>query len=358
MQASLIGSLGTIPLTETPLTIGRATDNSLAIADPQSSSHHAEIRPIGQEYAIVDLNSTNGTFVNEQRLPPQVPRPLISGDTIRIGTTSLTYEVADSNDATMRAATSEYINAGYAPTVAGPPVVSSPDYPSAPPSYPDYQQPNSNYGQPSLPDYQPQAYSQGYPQQGYSQPGYPQQPAYPAPPMPPVPPPYPQQWNAAPGQIGVPVPVAPSKKKRRTGLVVGVIVLLLVIVGGAVGGYLYANRSTPEKTLTAYCTAWQNSDAQGVYNQLSTRSQSLTSVAKISQGMQQLNRPIVGGIKNCTFSSVQLSGSTATAALRFVVGDTIVPPINENITLIQENGTWKVNPQKSSPTPVPTQAGL
>jgi len=293
MQASLIGSLGNIPLTETPLTIGRAADNSLAIADPQSSSHHAEIRPVWQEYAIVDLNSTNGTFVNEQRLPPQVPRPLISGDTIRIGTTSLIYKVADSNDATMRAATSEYINAGYAPTVAGPPV---------------------------------------------------------------PPPPYPQQWNAAPGQLGV--PVAPAKKTRSTGLVVGLIVLLLVIVGGAVGGYLYVNRSTPEKTLTAYCTAWQNSDAQGVYNQLSARSQGLTSVTKISQGMQQLNRPIVGGIKSCTFSNVQQSSSTATAALRLVVGDTIIPPINESITLIQENGTWKIDQQKSNPTPVPTQAGL
>ncbi|HLL79541.1 MAG TPA: FHA domain-containing protein [Ktedonobacteraceae bacterium] len=380
MQASLNGPLGNIPLTDVALTIGRAADNRLALADPQSSSHHAEIRPGAQDYSVVDLNSTNGTFVNEQRLPPMVPRPLISGDVIRIGSTNLTYSGDEENEATMRAGTSEYMNAGYAPTVAGPPTpMSSPSYPPPPtppsqPGYGDYsQQPPPAYGgYASSPTPSPSAYpeySSQQPPSGYGQPssqpgGYPMptpdyqaqsypqsQPAYGAPPPP--------QWNAAPGQIGG-VPAAPEtpRKKRRTGLIIGLVVLLLLIVGGAVAGFLYVNRSTPEKTLAAYCTALQNNDAQGFFNQLSARAQSQTSVAKISQGMQQLQKPIVGGVKSCTFSNVQESGNTATANVRLVVGDTIVPPINSKANLVNENGTWKIDQDQVAPTPSATPTGL
>src|ERR1043166_4564503 len=98
MQASLIGPGG--QRTELPLdalTIGRAPDNRLVLQDPQTSSHHAEIRPDAQGYLLVDLNSRNGTFVNEQRLMAQTPRLLISGDVVRIGDTRLTYAVGDDN---------------------------------------------------------------------------------------------------------------------------------------------------------------------------------------------------------------------------------------------------------------------
>jgi hypothetical protein len=379
MQASLNGPLGNIPLTDVALTIGRAADNRLALADPQSSSHHAEIRPGAQDYAIVDLNSTNGTFVNEQRLPSMVPRPLVSGDVIRIGSTNLTYDSGDASEATMRAGTGEYINSGYAPTVAGPPMPSQPSQPGyadyqsqqpPPPAYSGYSSPTSP-SQPGYPEYQPQqppsGYGQSYPP---SQPGYPlpppdyqaqsypqQQPGYGTPP--PAYPQQPQQWNAAPGQLGG-VPAAPEtpRKKRRTGLIIGFVVLLLLIVGGAVGGFLYVNRSTPDKTLAAYCTALQNNDAQGFYNQLSARAQSQTTVAKISQGMQQLQKPLVGGIKSCTYSNVQESGNTATAAVKLVVGDTLVPPINSKANLVNENGTWKIDQDQVAPTPTSTPTGL
>lgn len=358
MQASLNGPLGNIPLTDVALTIGRAADNRLALADPQSSSYHAEIRPGAQDYSVVDLNSTNGTFVNEQRLPPMVPRPLIAGDVIRIGSTSLTYDGGNESEATMRAGASEYMSAGYAPTVAGPPLpVSSPGYPPPPsqPGYADYAQqqpPPPAYGGYPPP---PSPSQSGYP--GYQSQPYPQQP--PAYGTPPPAYPQPQQWNAAPGQLGG-GPAAPETppRKRRTGLIIGLIVLLLLIVGGAVAGFLYVNRSTPEKTLTAYCTALQNNDAQGFFNQLSARAQSQTSVAKISQGMQQLQRPIVGGVKSCTFSNVQVSGNTATANVRLVVGDTLVPPINSKANLVDENGTWKIDQDQVVPTPSATPSGL
>src|SRR5437588_484225 len=94
MEAALIGPNGRTTLGTTPLTIGRLPSNQLHLTDSQASSRHAEIRPDAgrQRYSIVDLGSTNGTFVNEQRIPPNAPRYLNSGDKIRIGETSFTYE--------------------------------------------------------------------------------------------------------------------------------------------------------------------------------------------------------------------------------------------------------------------------
>jgi pSer/pThr/pTyr-binding forkhead associated (FHA) protein len=49
-------------------TIGRKSDNDLAIEDPAVSAHHARITKIQAVYFIEDLKSTNGTFVNEKRI--------------------------------------------------------------------------------------------------------------------------------------------------------------------------------------------------------------------------------------------------------------------------------------------------
>ena len=114
MEASLNSPNGRTQLTANTLTIGRSPDNQFVIQDAQASSHHAEIRPDAQGYVLTDLGSTNGTFVNEQRLSPRVPRLLISGEVIRIGSTSLTYEIAGSYDATVRASSK---SSGYCRTM-------------------------------------------------------------------------------------------------------------------------------------------------------------------------------------------------------------------------------------------------
>src|SRR6266700_4609939 len=93
MEAVLQGPAGRTTLGTGLVTLGRAPDNQLVINDSKASSHHAEIRFVGQDYTITDLGSTNGTFVNEQRLERNVPRSLHAGDNIRIGDTLLTYEV-------------------------------------------------------------------------------------------------------------------------------------------------------------------------------------------------------------------------------------------------------------------------
>jgi hypothetical protein len=94
MEAFLSGPLGSTSLGSTRLTIGRASDNNLVVKDVKASAHHAEILPEGQSYSIVDLGSSNGTFVNEQQIFKGSPRQLQPGDKIRIGDTTFSFASA------------------------------------------------------------------------------------------------------------------------------------------------------------------------------------------------------------------------------------------------------------------------
>ena len=93
MAASLLGPPGRTSLGTAEATIGRSLDNQLALNDIQVSAHHAVIRLEGQTYTIVDIGSTNGTFVNDQRIDRNTPRSLTQGDVIRIGQTILIFEI-------------------------------------------------------------------------------------------------------------------------------------------------------------------------------------------------------------------------------------------------------------------------
>jgi diguanylate cyclase (GGDEF)-like protein len=64
-------------------TLGRQPDNDVVFSDESASRRHAEIYSHDNGLVITDLNSTNGTFVNRQRLVQ--PLVLRSGDQIRIG---------------------------------------------------------------------------------------------------------------------------------------------------------------------------------------------------------------------------------------------------------------------------------
>jgi serine/threonine protein kinase len=65
--------------------IGRDPDNELIANVAQVSRHHAEIRYDGMAWNVMDLNSTNGTFVNDRRVWPGQPLKLQTGDLLRFG---------------------------------------------------------------------------------------------------------------------------------------------------------------------------------------------------------------------------------------------------------------------------------
>ncbi|HKW29555.1 MAG TPA: FHA domain-containing protein [Verrucomicrobiae bacterium] len=70
-------------------TIGRVEDNTFQIAEPSVSSHHCEVLLRGNEVVIKDLNSTNGTFINEDKITESVLKP---GQTLRLGQIELRLE--------------------------------------------------------------------------------------------------------------------------------------------------------------------------------------------------------------------------------------------------------------------------
>ncbi len=78
------------PVGNAPLTMGRATSNNVQIADGQASRQHAEIRYENGRHIVADLNSTNGTLVNDQRITES--QQLHHGDIITIGSTEFRYE--------------------------------------------------------------------------------------------------------------------------------------------------------------------------------------------------------------------------------------------------------------------------
>ena len=67
-------------------TVGRVSDNAFEIPEASVSSHHAEIILRGDDVVIRDLDSTNGTFINGEKI---TEAPLKPGQTLRFGTIEL-----------------------------------------------------------------------------------------------------------------------------------------------------------------------------------------------------------------------------------------------------------------------------
>src|SRR5262249_21012400 len=75
---------------------GIRPDIDLSKFDPASriSRRHARITSRGSQFYIEDLGSANGTTVNGRtRLKPQEPYPLVNGDVLKIGETTLKFTV-------------------------------------------------------------------------------------------------------------------------------------------------------------------------------------------------------------------------------------------------------------------------
>ena len=73
------------------ISVGREPSNSLPLKGTKVSKSHARIELQGAEYVIVDLNSTNSTYVNGERLLPGNPTPLHSGDRVNIADYDLQF---------------------------------------------------------------------------------------------------------------------------------------------------------------------------------------------------------------------------------------------------------------------------
>jgi pSer/pThr/pTyr-binding forkhead associated (FHA) protein len=70
-------------------TVGRVEDNTFQIAEPSVSSHHCEVVLRGNDIIVKDLNSTNGTFINGEKVTES---PIKPGQILRLGQIEMRLE--------------------------------------------------------------------------------------------------------------------------------------------------------------------------------------------------------------------------------------------------------------------------
>ncbi|MFP5372250.1 MAG: FHA domain-containing protein, partial [Actinomycetes bacterium] len=121
MTITLVGVQGhlagqSFPITDRPLTLGRAPSNDIVLADPAASRVHAELRQEAGGCVLKDLGSGNGTFVKGERVTVARLQP---GDEITIGSEVLRLQVTDSATVLVQNPAS----LGGAPAVDAPPVL-------------------------------------------------------------------------------------------------------------------------------------------------------------------------------------------------------------------------------------------
>ncbi len=85
------GPIGRVVPLDRPILIGRRPDCDVVLRDDAVSGHHARIAWDGDMWQVEDLLSTNGTYLNDERV--HAPVPLHAGDAVRIGNTTWRLEL-------------------------------------------------------------------------------------------------------------------------------------------------------------------------------------------------------------------------------------------------------------------------
>jgi pSer/pThr/pTyr-binding forkhead associated (FHA) protein len=75
-------------------TVGRSEDNTIQVSAPGVSRRHARIAATTTGFVLADLESQNGTFVNDERVSEH---ELADGDRITIGAVDLVYRLGGSD---------------------------------------------------------------------------------------------------------------------------------------------------------------------------------------------------------------------------------------------------------------------
>lgn len=103
------------------MTIGRAAENEIVIDQPGVSRRHARIEFDGFNYQVRDLNSTNGTFIEERKLEPNQPEIWLEGENLRVGEVWLRLERAGQTATTRAVVAGRALTPGEQPALEGSP---------------------------------------------------------------------------------------------------------------------------------------------------------------------------------------------------------------------------------------------
>jgi hypothetical protein len=133
------------------------------------------------------------------------------------------------------------------------------------------------------------------------------------------------------------LPPAPKKRLPRLWILIGsVVVLLLLSSAAAFAVVSYINRSTPTKTLDAFCTALQHEDYSTAYSQFSKQLQSKLDETVFANVLSQ------DKVVSCTHGVAAESGASTVTNLKLV--HTSQGVNNDMVTLTkQANNDWKIN---------------
>jgi len=148
------------------ISVGRTSANDLVIAEPGVSGNHARILCLDHELTVIDLDSTNGTFVNGARI--QGPHIVQPGDEIYICTHRLTFAFDPPSAGAPSPSYPPSLGFGSVPAPIGSPS-QAPVYPTAPPQLSGHASSATGHRPPSFPPMMSEPFSTG----GGSFPPYP-----------------------------------------------------------------------------------------------------------------------------------------------------------------------------------------
>ena len=310
MKAVLHSPSGNTNLETSHFTFGSSPDNSLVIDNIRVAAHHAEIRSEDNGSSITDLGSIHGTYVNGERLDFNSPRLLSTGDTITIGDSTFTYDLEEP---------SQFQETPISPEREEEHEVLSGEELTTPLIPTDENTTGDISEDQQLIEYNPEyILPQNYIPSNE------------------------QQLDATPfvpADFDGPIPgymsIGQVRRRERRFILIGL--GLLVVIALAIGGYFFFSRSTPEKTLDAFCNAIQGQDYQTAYNQLSNSLQSNVTELEFANTLRAN-----GNVNTCTHSSTNTTNNKTSANVTIVTKSG--QSSSSNITLTTENGNnWKLS---------------
>ena len=119
------GTVRVVMVQAAELTIGRKADNTIVLDYADVSPQHARIQFDGTDYRVIDLNSTNGTYMGGVRLLPGVPEVWATDKAVRIGGSWLHLERAKAQTGDVVQASAGAATGGTPPAAVGAPRVAA-----------------------------------------------------------------------------------------------------------------------------------------------------------------------------------------------------------------------------------------
>jgi pSer/pThr/pTyr-binding forkhead associated (FHA) protein len=336
-----------------PMVIGRE-EADITVEDQEISRRHAEVRPSGDAIEIEDLGSTNGTFVNEERITG--PRTLAAGDVVRVGQSEFEAEAeAPSRSGTVVAATPPPQGTSISESPSQPPAADDtvPDVPAtgtaagAPPAVESWSPaptgagaggpsapPAGAYQPPPAGGYSPPPQQQGYGTQqqgGYGGSGYPTQ-------------------GAGPGYGAGSYGASDKGKGGKGPLIAGIIVVVLLLIAGLLfftplGESVGLKDSDEDKVRAVVTEFGETIDDPAVCDLLTQRFIEEITGSTGSEAVDACRTDVEenpGEPAEVTINSVEIDGDTATvqAEAEGQAG---------TFNLVKQDGEWLIDSTEGGP---------